>query len=456
MLYRTVGAFDAGRPHRRQGEWRHLGIVLVAGMLAAIVGCRQEGGGGSGDAVRFTSEQRETIASLSPLPPVPEDPTNAVADSSEAAHFGRFLFFDERLSRNGEVSCASCHRPSHGFSVPTRLGRGLEKTRRHPPTLLNAAYQKWYDWDGKADSLWAQAARPLEHPGEQGMTRTRLVRLVANEPELRRAYERVFGSVPDVESKRRFPPEARPVPEREDSTANRAWESMAPADRERVNRTFSNLTKAIAAYQRELISREAPFDRYVEGLESGDASKQQAISPAARRGLELFIGEADCINCHNGPNFSDGAFHNLGLGSRPWLPARDEGRWEGVPAVKESAFNAAGPMSDARQGERAEWVEYLKRTAEDHGQFKTPSLRSVELTAPYMHGGHFRTLEEVVRFYSTLDEQTTVGHREEMLEPLGLSDREVEDLVAFLRSLTGESLDPELLAPPDSPVPGGE
>jgi cytochrome c peroxidase len=434
--------------------------AFVGGLVFAVAftatGCRDDGGGRQGvQGEPFTEEELETISTLSPMPPVPEEPTNAVSDSDAAAHFGRFLFFDERLSKNGEVSCASCHRPSHGFSVPTKQGHGQGATPRHPPTLLNAAYHRWYDWDGKADTLWAQAARPLENPGEHGFTRTRVARLVARQPDLRRAYESVFDELPELSSDERFPQEARPTPGRPDSTPQRAWEAMRSEDRETVNRVFTNVTKAIAAYERRLVSKNAPFDRYVEGLESGDEEKLEAISPAAKRGLKLFVGEAECVNCHNGPAFTDQAFHNLGLGARPWLPRRDEGRWEGVRAVKNTELNAAGPMSDAREGEAADWLKYLKRTPEDHGQFKTPSLRNVERTAPYMHGGHFQTLEEVVRFYSTLNEQPTVGHREEMLEPLGLSDREVANLVAFLRSLTGESLPPRLLGPPESPVPDG-
>jgi len=431
-----------------------LSILFAVTVVTVVGGCRRP------DLVRepaarepFSPAERETIRTLSPLPEVPRDPTNAVSGDPKAAQVGRFLFYETRLSDDGEVSCASCHRPNHGFSVPTRLGRGIDETPRHPPSLLNAAYQKWYDWDGKADSLWAQALRPLENPDEHGFSRTRAARLVASDPELRAGYEAVFGSLPALESADRFPPEARPVRGDPESSAHRAWEGMTDEDRRTVNRVASNLTKAMAAYQERLVAGASPFDRYVEGLESGDREKLEALSPSAKRGLKLFVGEAECVNCHNGPALSDGAFHNLGLESRPWLPAADEGRWEGVPSVKANAFNATGPFSDAPESEDADWIAYLKRTSEDHGQFKTPTLRNVALTAPYMHGGHFSTLEEVVEFYSILDEQPEVGHREEMLEPLGLSEREIDDLVAFLRSLTGRELPARLRRPPASPVP---
>jgi cytochrome c peroxidase len=401
----------------------------------------------------FTEQERRLIATLSPLPEPPANPTNAVAEDPEAAHFGRFLFFDRRLSGDGTVSCASCHNPRHGFSVPTRLGEGVDKTPRHPPSLLNAAYHKWYDWDGKADSLWAQAARPIENPAEHATSRTAVARLVYSTPSLAEAYTEIFEPLPDLSSTDRFPPEARPTPDRPDSAAHRAWQGMAPEDRRRVNRVFTNLLKSIAAYERRLVSGGAPFDRYVRGLKTGDAARLDALSPSAKRGLDLFIGEGRCVNCHNGPALTDGTFHNLGLGARPWLKRRDEGRWGGVERVKEATFNAAGPFSDQPSGRRADWLHFLKQTPEDHGQFKTPTLRNVELTAPYMHGGHFDTLEEVVEFYSTLDEQPQIGHREEMLEPLGLTDRQVDDLVAFLRSLTGDLPAARLMGPPAEPLP---
>ncbi len=382
------------------------------------------------------------------------DETNAVVDDERAARLGQFLFFDARLSQNGQVSCASCHMPDHGFAMPSPLGRGLDDTPRHVPSLLNAAFHHWYNWDGSTDSLWAQALGPLESPKEMAFTRTGLAHHIHADAELRRAYEAIFGELPKLSETARFPEHARPVPDDPEHPHHKAWAAMQPADRRAINRVLTNTTKAIAAYQTKLVRKNAPFDTFVEGLEEGDEAKLAALSESAKRGAELFVGKANCVACHTGPNFTDGTFHNLGLGPREWI-SKDEGRWDGVSAVSKSEFNAVGPYSDKTDGKRAQWIEFLTRTSEDHGQFKTPTLRNVELTAPYMHGGQFETLEEVVRFYSTLDEPVQLGHREEMLVPLGLTERDIDDLVAFLHSLTGEALPAELTRQPPSPLSAG-
>lgn len=410
---------------------------LTAWLLAATT---LGGGLATAQGVEFSATERSRIASLSPLPAPPPDPTNAVADDPAAARLGQRLFFDTRLSANGEVACASCHRPEHGFADPQALSEGIGTTRRHAPTLLNVGHQQWLFWDGRADSLWAQALGPMEASHEHGTSRLELAHLLHDDAALRNAYRQLFGPMPALEDADRFPAEARPVPGNPDHPHQRDWDAMAAVDRQAVNRVAVNAAKAIAAYQRRLLTGTTPFDRFARGLQTGDAEALAALSPAAQRGLKLFVGRANCVTCHFGPDFSDGEFHNLGLPSRPWLPAEDLGRFAGVAAVKSSPFNARGTHSDAPDSEQAAEVRFLARQQENRGQFKTPPLRGVARTPPYMHGGHFETLEEVVRFYSELPGATAVGHREHTLQPLDLTDREVADLVAFLKSLTGPDL----------------
>ncbi len=444
------------------------GLGLIAALLVTVVlgmsGCERESADADAETARedgsveLSEREVKVVAKLGASDEPPVDETNAYATDERAARLGQFLFFDERLSGNGEVSCASCHQPEHGFSMPARLGAGIGETLRHPPSLLNAAYHHWYNWDGRADTLWAQAVGPLEDPNEHGFNRLELAHLIAGDEQLRRAYEQIFGPLPELADTDRFPPAGRPVAsefnesDEPEHPHHVAWESMTDDDQAAVNRVLANTTKAIAAYQTKLVQNDAPFDRFVEGLVENDEAKTQALSEPAKRGLKLFVGEANCVNCHTGSNFTDGSFHNLGLAPREWMIGSGEGRWDGGPTVKKDIFNAAGDFSDDPDGKRAQWLRYLTRTPEDHGQFKTPTLRNVELTAPYMHGGHFETLEEVVQFYSTLPEQNPIGHREEMLVPLGLDAREIDDLVAFLKSLTGRPLPADLTEQPDSPM----
>ena len=383
----------------------------------------------------------------------PRDETNEVSLDPRAAKLGQYLFYDTRLSGNEHVACSSCHSPHRGFADPSKLGQGIEKTRRHPPTLINVAHQRFFDWDGKSDSLWSQASRPIESPDEHGASRTQVAMLIATDPKIRAAYEEVFDAkLPEVEVAKSWPRKARPVPKNPDDPAHQAWLSLSEEHREQITRIFTDVLKAIAAYEERLVSFDTPFDRYARGLASQDAEALAALSPEAKRGLKTFITDGKCVVCHTGPLFSDMAFHNLGLERREWMPEGiDEGRWDGVPHVKNDEFNALGKWSAKTDGERAEWLGYLRRTREDHGQFKTPGLRGVALTAPYMHGGHFDTLAQVVRFYVLLDEEVEVGHREDMLTAVNLSPERQMELVAFLEALTPPPFPKELTGQPPAP-----
>ena len=381
----------------------------------------------------------------------PKDETNRWANDPQAARFGQFLFFDKRLSSKNNVSCATCHQPDHGFSSTEARPLGQARTMRHPPGLINVAYNPWFDWDGKANTLWGQAMRPLESPDEHGLTRVALVQTVSKHPELRQAYERIFGPLPEaIDDLKRFPSHASWRAQEPESDAHKAWLALPEADRRALSRAASNIAKAIAAYQHKLVDFDAPFDRYARGLLKG--SPTHAIPEAAKRGFNVFVGKGQCINCHNGPNFTDNTFHNLGLPSPSSYPAKDLGRAEGVGRVREHAFNAAGPWSDDTQGTRAQWLKFMKRTRENKGQFKTPSLRNTTVTFPYMHAGHFDGIRQVIDFYNALPGQAEVGHREDSLEALGLTDAEVDDLIAFLRTLTTDRMDPALLKQPASPL----
>ncbi len=422
--------------------------------------------------VPFTDAQLADVLRHSPLPPPPPDPTNAVADDPDAAHLGQFLFYDERLSGRSRLSCASCHDPAQGFSDGRSLSEGVEVLTRHSPTLWNVAYQRWFFWDGRRDTLWSQALVPIEHPKEMAANRVEVVRRVFQDVELSRAYERIFGALPDMDDPR-FPPYGRPIPDdedhphrpreperhgHEDHPYQAAWTAMAPADRDAVDRAFSNLGKAIAAYERRLVSRHSPFDMFVQGLRTGDAEKLAALDASAQRGLALFVGEGRCNLCHSGPEFSDREFHNVLVPPLDATLPEDAGRHGGLFEVRNHGFAATGPYGDAPQSEQARKIDYLVDRAgvSDHhtwGQFKTPGLRNVALSPPYMHQGQLPDLATVLDHYSSFDPSPPLrGHVEAFLQPLDLTAEQRGDLEAFLRSLTDADIDPRLLRAPASPL----
>lgn len=369
----------------------------------------------------FEAAQVRKILTHSPLGPPPPDTTNAVADDPRAAELGQALFFDPRLSGNGEISCATCHDPDTGFVDGAQQSMGLELGTRNAPTIWNAAYQRWLFWDGRSDSLWAQALQPLESAIEMGGDRAAILGVVRADPELRARYEALFGPLPT------------PL---EDQAA--------------IDRGFANVGKALAAYERRIVSRRAPFDVFVEGLREDDPEKLAALSESARRGLATFVGKGRCRMCHGGPNLSDGEFHGTGIAPLEGGDLTDPARYRGIELLLADPFNALGEFSDDREGEKAHALETLAHGPESWGEYRTPSLRNVALTAPYMHEGQFDTLADVVHFYSTLEGSAPPGHhQEQVLTALDLSEQEQADLVAFLESLTDVDIDPALLRAPE-------
>ena len=412
-------------------------LVVATCLVAAAARLVAAAGGQDSAAVRTTDfDEREIrrILRLSPLGPLPPDPSNAHADDPRAVRLGERLFFDRRLSSDGTKSCATCHDPRKAWTNGQRHADADARFPKNVPSLRNAAYNRWYYWDGRADSAWAQALGPLENDRELATNRLALVHLIAGDAKLRKDYQELFGPLPPgVEDSARFPPAARPVPEQTEHPLQQAWTSMTSEDRHAANVVFTNIGKAIAAFERGIAVGATPFDRMVASLRRGDAAATRALSPAAIRGLKLFVGRGDCTLCHSGPNLSDGEFHDVGiaLGSNQRI---DPGRHRGVLTLLRSPFTRIGDHADAETP--AAPIQFLEDQTDQLGQFKTPTLRGVADTAPYMHDGRFATLEQVVRFYSTREGANPLGHPTTLLKPLKLSDDEIADLVAFLESLS--------------------
>ena len=408
---------------------RRLALLALLALLATAA-CAPR------PAVDFSEAERAALLTLSPKPPLPADPTNRWADDPCAARLGRALFFDPRLSADGSVSCASCHVPELGFTDGRALGEGMGTTARHVPTLWNTAYNRWWFWDGRADTAWSQVLGPMESRNEHGGTRTGIARIVAGDAGLRAAYERLFGALPPLEDLARFPAEARPDPWERWSPHALAWKGMAQADRDAIDEVAANVAKALGAFERNLVGGEAPFDRFVAALR-GEGGDIRALSPAAQRGARVFIGKGRCTTCHHGPLLSDLEFHDLHLESAVLEP-RDTGRFRGIELLRLDPFNSAGRFADDG-GATAEKLEYLVQQPENWGQFKTPSLRNVARTPPYMHDGRFATLQDVVHYYRTLEGAVPpASHAERTLQAVDLTDGEAAELVAFLEALDEE------------------
>ena len=338
---------------------------------------------------------------LENLPPLPPDPSNAVADNVDAAEFGRLLFFDPRLSANGAIACSTCHQPERRFTDGLPKGQALGQSGRNTMTIVGTAYSPWLYWDGRRDSQWAQALSPLEDPNEHGTSREQVVSLIAGDATYRTKYESLFGTLPD-----------------------------AP-DEQAVDRVFANVGKVLAAFERTIMPLTSRFDEYVGAIVAGDDERQRSLfNDDEARGLRLFIGEAQCTQCHNGPLFTNNEFHNTGvLSAVGEVP--DKGRVAGLEKAMQDPFNCRGDFSDDTARSCPE-LEFARGGPELIGAVRTPSLRNLDGTEPFMHKGQIATIAEVLEHYNDAPD-AMIGHNE--AKPLGLSRRELGQLEAFLETL---------------------
>jgi cytochrome c peroxidase len=306
-----------------------------------------------------------TVPVIGPLP-ISRSIDSMNANDAAKIALGKQLYFDGRLSKSEAIACAFCHNPGTGWADPrqTSIGIGGGLGGRQAPTVLNTGFSPLLFWDGRARSLEEQALEPIQNPIEMGETHQNVVRKLKKIKGYQLQFRAIFGTDPSLQG----------------------------------------IAEAIAAFERTVISTNSAFDRYMRG-------DTKAMDAGAVRGMTLFKGKARCILCHNGPNFTDNQFHNLG-----------------VPQV--------GPMKEDLGR------YYVTQVEKDRGAFKTPTLRSISETAPYMHDGAFKTLGEVIDFFNN------GGGPNRNLSPLikavQLTAEQKKDLIAFLKALTGESIKFEL------------
>jgi cytochrome c peroxidase len=327
-------------------------VLMLAGVLVPAGGVR--------------SQSVSRLQANPALPPVAIPSDNPQTDVKAA--LGMQLFFDPRLSSDNTVSCATCHDPRMAWANHSPVDTGIRgrKGTRNSGTILDAAYMDFQFWDGRAKTLEEQALGPIHNPAEMGETLENVIRKLTAIEGYRTGFTAVFGA----------------------------------------GVTADGIAKAIAAFERTVLSGPSPYDKYRDGDRS-------AMTEAAVRGMRIFNGKARCRTCHGGPMFSDQGFHNIGVGMD--RPEPDIGR------------------------------EAVTKDPKDRGRFKTPSLRNVALTWPYMHDGSVGTLADVVAFY---DRGGVANPALDIfVMPLGLTDGERKDLVAFLEALTGSlpAFDPPTL-----------
>lgn len=419
----------------------------------------------------FTAAEWALINTLSPLPAVPPDTTNKYADSPAAASLGQRLFFDKRIAgpiqagtpaegqlgaigQTEKIACADCHMPAskwlfdirsnNGGPIPNATALGSAWMTRNVSSIVNTVFYvqapggrdapHWRENDGYSDSEWFDAQSEPEGPPVQNGSRLQLAHLIFD--KYHADYEAAFPDWPldpGLSDVGRFPATGLP--------GQPSFDNMAPGDQAIVNRILANYGKAIEAYLRRLVSRNAPFDRYVAG-------HHHAISEKAKRGLKLFIGKAGCVGCHNTPLFSDDKFHVIGLHIdttlSPHADPTEIGRAFNQGFICGSEFNVNGPYSDDPGTGR---LDGYCNASIPSGLWRTKTLRQVAETAPYMRDGQMATLDDVIEFYDRGGDPdgTFIGGPKEIAK-LCLTHQEKKDLKAFLETLTGDPLPASLIA----------
>ncbi|MBM3548253.1 MAG: c-type cytochrome [Alphaproteobacteria bacterium] len=370
-------------------------VALLAILLAPIPAVAE--------LLDFSGAEWARIVRHGPWPlPFRADPSNRVSGDADAIALGRTLFFDTRLARDGRLSCATCHDPALGWSEQRARSEGRTTLTRNTPSLLDVRLRRWFGWDGAHDNLWATSLRPILDPREFASDPTAIADLLRGDGKLSACYDRAFGR------------------------------DIAGVDAETL---AIDAAKALAAFQETIDSARTPFDDFRDALDRGDRIAAARLPLAAQRGVRLFVGKGNCAFCHLGPAFTNGEFHSIGI---PFFTAEgaDGGRHAGIKTLQSSKLTLLGPWNDDPDLAPGTATRHVDPQHRNFGEFRVPGLRDVARTAPYMHDGSLASLRDVVKHYSDLDPDRLHNDGEAILVPLKLSESEIDDLVAFLESLS--------------------
>ncbi len=352
--------------------------------------------------VLLSEDEIEQTLTFGPWPPFfQSDPSNKVSNDSRAVELGQVLFNDPVLSVDGAFSCASCHDPEQAFTTPEARALGRILLDRNTPSLRNLAGLRWYGWGGKSDNLWAASLHPIIERQEMAHSPESLKTAISESAYID-DFEAIFGDIQD----------------------------QAP------ELVLVNTAKVLSAYLETVTTERTQFDKFRDALERRDFAAATQYPEAAQRGLQLFLGRGRCVFCHNGPRFSNNEFHDAGV---PYFlndTEVDEGRFGGLNFLLSSPYTLDGGWNDDPEKKGAWAVRNVRRSHSDFGTFRTPSLRGVAETAPYMHDGSLDDLDAVVRHYNDIDTERLHADGEAILSELNLSERQIADLVAFLETLS--------------------
>jgi len=363
--------------------------------------------------VEFTEQEIDAIGAQGPWPvAMPHDAGNEISGLPWAEKLGEALFHAPSLSADNTVSCATCHQSDKAFTDKKAVGIGLEQGARNTQGLLDVGLQRWFGWDGGADSLWAASIRPMLNKHEMGDD----LNLVAN--ALR--DNSVFTAAVDTNA----------------FTVFFDGKSGVTVNDLNDEQLVVVAGKSIATFIRTLHSQPTDFDRFRIALLDNDVGAQSDYSDSAKRGLKIFVGEANCRVCHFGANFSNGEFHDTGRPFFTGVGQVDPGRYTGLQRVEKDRFNLLGEYAVGSSSSEKLKTSEVKLGQLNWGQWRTPSLRNLAHTAPYMHDGSLATLRDVVDAYADIDTDRLHSQGESILKPLDLTDAQRNDLVEFLLSLT--------------------
>ncbi len=326
----------------------------------------------------FDQQAWDMIADMGRVEPLPPDPSNAVADVPAAVALGKLLFSDAALSPTGTVSCATCHRTDRAMSDGLATAKGVAKGARKTPRITHAAFSRWQFWDGRSDSLWAQALGPFENPAE--FNASRLFVLHRIRVQYASMYNTLFHGTP-------LPaPEGLPL---SGKPGDAAYDALSDAQKQDVTRVFVNVGKALAAYERTFRAAPSAIDAYARG-------DTNALSLDQKQSLRTFF-VAGCAQCHWGPRLTDDAFHVTRVGTGAANGQADTGRSAGLADMATSEFLRSGRWSDMPMAAMA--APFKPASTRTLGAFKTPSLRGVAIAGPYGHGGTQPSLVSVMDGY---------------------------------------------------------